>query len=172
VGKFTPYIQLASCEIIRDRRSLEKMNLENRKFFKVKNANNSFLCALCSAPRQMRYKRNLSFKNYLQLTTLAVGLMYFLYPVFGLKTIYLMFIIWVVAELANKMLYRHELPCPYCGFDATWYKRDVKMARKKVEDFWATKNSKQIHDVEANDEAVINNSSLKADSQQEVPAEQ
>ena len=29
-----------------------------------------------------------------------------------------------------------ELPCPHCGFDATWYKRDVKVARRQVLDFW------------------------------------
>lgn len=145
------------------------MDLRDRKFFKVKNPNKSFLCALCSAPRQMKYQRNLSAKNYFQLTMLAVGLVYFLYPVFGFKSMYLMFIIWVVAEIANKMLYRNELPCPYCGFDATWYRRDVKIARKKVEDFWAQRNKPSENNEELVD--ILNKTTLNTESQQEIQAE-
>jgi len=141
------------------------MNLSERKFFKIKKANNSFLCALCSAPRQMRYKRSLSVKNYFQLTLLAITLTYFLYPVFGMKTVYLYFIVWLAAEITNKALYRSELPCPYCGFDATWYKRDVRVARTKVEEFWSAKNAtnnktEEIENIEAN----VNNQSLDAQS--------
>lgn len=148
------------------------MNLGDRKFFKVKNPNKSFLCALCSAPRQMKYNRNLSFKNYLQLTTLAVGLMYFLFPVFGFKTIYLMFVIWFIAEVANKILYRNKLPCPYCGFDATWYRRDVKVARKKVEDFWALRNPKQNLEGEVSEnQQALNKTNLNTESQSEVQSQ-
>jgi hypothetical protein len=145
------------------------MNLRDRKFFKVKNPNKSFLCG---APRQMKYNRNLSFKNYLQLTTLAVGLMYFLFPVFGFKTIYLMFVIWVIAEVANKILYRNELPCPYCGFDATWYRRDVKVARRKVEDFWALRNPKQNLEGEVGEnQQSLNKNNLNTENQSEAQSQ-
>lgn len=148
------------------------MNLGDRKFFKVKNPNKSFLCALCSAPRQMKYNRNLSFKNYLQITTLAVGLVYFLFPVFGFKSIYLMFVIWFIAEVANKILYRNELPCPYCGFDATWYRRDVKVARKKVEDFWVLRNPKQNLESEVSEnQQPLNKTNLNTESQSEVQSQ-
>lgn len=148
------------------------MNLGDRKFFKVKNPHKSFLCALCSAPRQMKYNRNLSFKNYLQITTLAVGLVYFLFPVFGFKSIYLMFVIWFIAEVANKILYRNELPCPYCGFDATWYRRDVKVARKKVEDFWVLRNPKQNLESEVSEnQQPLNKTNLNTESQSEVQSQ-
>lgn len=42
----------------------------------------------------------------------------------------------MMIEIANKMLYRKEIPCPYCGFDATWYRRDVTVANQKVKDYW------------------------------------
>lgn len=44
--------------------------------------------------------------------------------------------VWMSFELINKMLYRKDIPCPYCGFDATWYRRDVKIAHKKVQEYW------------------------------------
>ena len=34
------------------------------------------------------------------------------------------------------MSYRKEIPCPHCGFDASWYKKDVKIARRLVKEFW------------------------------------
>ena len=36
---------------------------------------------------------------------------------------------------------KSEIPCPYCGFDASWYKKDVKIARKKVQEFWKKKEN-------------------------------
>lgn len=140
------------------------MNLEDSRFFKVKNPSKNFLCALCSSPRQMKYKRNLSFKNYLQLTVLGGSLTYFLFPIFGAKTLFLTFIVWMVVEVANKILYRNELPCPYCGFDATWYRRDVKIAKQKVENFW---NEKRPSTVNTTESIEVNNSSLNAPSSAE-----
>lgn len=137
------------------------MDFAQKRFFKVKNPSQHFLCALCSTPRQMKYKRNLSITNYLQLTLLGGSLTYFLYPLFGAKTLFLTFILWMVVEVANKILYRNELPCPYCGFDATWYRRDVKVAKKKVQDFWNERNPQAP--AEENSEPIqVNNSSLNA----------
>lgn len=114
------------------------ISLKSARFYKVKNPTKSFLCALCTAPRQMKYSKNLSIKNYIQITLLCAALSWALFPVMGLKSIYLMFVVWPIVEVANKLLYRKEIPCPYCGFDATWYRRDVKVAKRKVEDFWNT----------------------------------
>lgn len=44
--------------------------------------------------------------------------------------------LWIAFEVVNKILYRKGIPCPYCGFDATWYRRDVKIAHQKVRDYW------------------------------------
>lgn len=38
-------------------------------------------------------------------------------------------------ESIHSSLYRKELRCPFCGFDPSWYKKDVKFARQKVEEF-------------------------------------
>lgn len=112
-------------------------NFQSKRFYKVKKPRSSFLCALCSAPRQMKYSKNLSLKNYFQLTLLAVSLSWLCFPLMGFKSLFWVWIIWPAAEMVNKLLYRKEIPCPYCGFDATWYRRDVRIARKKVEEFWA-----------------------------------
>jgi len=119
-----------------------KTNLEDikkKRFFKVKNSNKDFLCALCKSPRQMKYSKNLSEFNYIQIVLLSAFLSWLLYPVMGLKALTLVLVIWPIFEVTNKMFYRKEIPCPYCGFDATWYRRDVKVAKRKVEDFWKEK---------------------------------
>lgn len=108
------------------------------RFYKVKNPRKQFLCALCRAPRQMKYSKNLSVKNYLQLFILSSFISWATFPLMGFKGLFWVFVVWPVAELANKLIYRKEIPCPYCGFDATWYRRDVKVARRKVEDFWSS----------------------------------
>ncbi len=64
------------------------------------------------------------------------------------KVIYLFFIVWAAYEAVHKMLYRKEIPCPHCGFDATWYKRDVRVARKLVKEFWSAKSMEATTTVE------------------------
>ena len=110
--------------------------LQTGRFYKVKNPRKSFLCALCSAPRSMKYSKNLSGKNYLQILIVSICLSWLLYPVMGVRAVLLIFPLWMIAEVINKLLYRKELPCPYCGFDATWYRRDVTIAQRKVKEFW------------------------------------
>jgi hypothetical protein len=44
-------------------------------------------------------------------------------------------IIFMIFDSTYKSLYRKDLKCPYCGFDPAWYKKDVKFARQKVEEF-------------------------------------
>ncbi len=112
-------------------------SLKNKKFFKVKNSKNEFLCALCKAPRQMRYSKNLSKMFYFRLFLFSAFLAWAAYAFLGPKAMSAIIVIWPIAEFVNKILYRKEIPCPYCGFDATWYRRDVKVAKKKVESFWS-----------------------------------
>ena len=76
-------------------------------------------------------------QNYLHilLIGLVVGLL--CWPLMREKSWALIPIVWAIYEGAHKFLYRKYLTCPHCGFDAPWYKRDIKMARKRVEKFWA-----------------------------------
>lgn len=113
-------------------------SLQSKKFYRVKQPSREFLCALCSAPRQMRYSKFLSVKNYLQVILLTATLSYFLFPLMKAKVVFLFFPVWLAFELGNKLLYRKELPCPYCGFDPSWYRRDVRVAKKMVQNFWQT----------------------------------
>lgn len=99
-----------------------------------KNSKECF-CALCRSPRKLRYSRFLSKMNYLQILFLAVGMTAILYPLIGFKGIASFPVVWAIFESVHKSLYRKELVCPYCGFDPKWYKKDVKLARQKVEEF-------------------------------------
>lgn len=107
-----------------------------KRFYRVKGARREFLCALCRAPRQMRYSSKLAAKNYAQLLIFSLSLVWMLFPWFGIRSTLLALAIWPCVEFVNKLLYRKEISCPYCGFDATWYRRDVRVARRKVEEFW------------------------------------
>jgi hypothetical protein len=66
------------------------------------------------------------------------------YPFWGVKVAVVIPIIWGLFEAAHKLLFRKEIPCPYCGFDATWYKRDVKLARKAVKEFWDSEKKEDL----------------------------
>jgi hypothetical protein len=105
------------------------------RVFRVKNPKTNFFCACCRAPRALRYHRILSLRNLLQVTIVSAFLVWSLFSFLEWKSLPVFFIVWGIFECSRKMLYRRELPCPYCGFDATWYRRDVRVARKQVETF-------------------------------------
>lgn len=107
-----------------------------KRVYKVKDAVVEFLCPLCSAPRGLRYRSKLTQKNYVHIIMINLVLGLLLFNLMSFKVIYLFFLVWAAYEAVHKMLYRKEIPCPHCGFDATWYKRDVKIARKLVHEFW------------------------------------
>lgn len=112
-----------------------------------KRVKTEFLCALCGTKRELRYNKNLTLLNYFQILLTSSALIYLLFPYFSYKALYILFIVWLVFEISIKLLYRRDIPCKNCGFDATWYKRDVKLARKKVEEFWSqNKTSKNQQD--------------------------
>lgn len=105
------------------------------RFFKTKNPQRNFFCALCRAPRGLRYGRHLTQANYLQIVVLTAFTVWALFPLVEWKSLSSLFIYWAAFEATRKTLYRKELKCPYCGFDATWYRKDVRIARRQVEDF-------------------------------------
>ena len=70
---------------------------------------------------------------------ISVVLSLLLFPLMGLKSMFMVFGVWAIYETVYKSLYRKEIPCPHCGFDTTWYKRDVRVAKRLVEQFWASK---------------------------------
>jgi hypothetical protein len=69
----------------------------------------------------------------------------------GYKGALSFFIFWGFFEFFNKSFFRKEIPCPDCGFDATWYKRDVRVAKKLVSTYWDEKLGK-INPIEISDD--------------------
>ena len=117
-----------------------KKPLENR-VYKFKNKNQVFFCPLCRTERGITISPRLTKKNYLQILLTSIVFGSALYPIMGVKCFFVFFVVWAVFELAVRTDYKKQVPCPHCGFDATWYKRDVKVARQQVKDFWAQKQT-------------------------------
>jgi hypothetical protein len=56
---------------------------------------------------------------------------------------FVFFVYWLGFEATVRLLFKKDLPCPHCGFDASWYKRDVRITRQKVEEFWKAQQQKE-----------------------------
>ena len=114
--------------------------LESREYT-YKNATKNFYCPLCRTERAVTISPRLTTKNYVQifLTSLVLGAA--LYPLMSVRSFFVFFVVWAAFEIAVRTDFKKQVPCPHCGFDATWYKRDVKVARKLVKEFWEAKNA-------------------------------
>lgn len=108
----------------------------SRRIFKHKNPSMRFFCPLCGTERAFTYRPRLSQKNYFQIAVSGLFLAVITYPLLKVAALFSVFVVWGAAEFAVRTLFRKEIPCPHCGFDASWYKKDVKVARKKVKEFW------------------------------------
>lgn len=98
-------------------------------------AKKEFFCACCRSPRTLRYSRRLLGRHFIQILVLTIVVAACVYPWLNWKGVMSMPIIWAIFESVHKSLFRKDVKCPYCGFDPTWYKKDVRVARKQVEDF-------------------------------------
>jgi len=112
------------------------MTKYSKKTFKAnQNEKTQCFCAHCRSPRVIRYSRRLMVRHYFQILTLGFVFTASTHPWFGLSGAFALPLIWATFESTHKALYRRDLKCPFCGFDPTWYKKDVKVARRKVEEF-------------------------------------
>ena len=111
-------------------------SLVSSRICRVKSPRVEFYCPLCRSPRGLKNSAKLSIGNYLQITALSAFCIWVSYPLFKEKVFFWPLLIWTLFELGKNLVYRGEIPCPHCGFDATQYKRDVKLARAKVQRFW------------------------------------
>lgn len=114
--------------------------LESRTY-RYKNPAMEFFCPLCRTKRAIITNPHLTLKNYFQITLLTGLTSMSLWGVMSWRVVFSFFLYWALFEGARRILFRKEIPCPHCGFDASWYKRDVKMARQLVHHFWETKNN-------------------------------
>ena len=111
------------------------------RIFKIKNPATKFYCPLCRTERAFIYHPHLSSKHYVQIFMTSVILVLLTFPIMGYGSFASFFLVWGIFEMAVRLLFRQEVPCPHCGFDASWYKRDVKVAKRRVQEFWAQKNN-------------------------------
>lgn len=116
----------------------------------LKPAKREVFCALCRSPREIKTSPDLTMLNYLQIFFIAGLFTALTYSWINIKGILIAIPLWAGFEFVKKSLYRKELSCPKCGFDPTWYKRDVKMARAKVQSFFeGQKQTSSSNDVVA-----------------------
>lgn len=92
-------------------------------------------CALCRSPRKLKISRYLKNQHYGQILVLTIVVTASLFPWLDWKGAMSLPVVWGIFESIHKSLYRRDLKCPYCGFDPKWYKKDIKLARFKVEEF-------------------------------------
>ncbi len=108
--------------------------IETRSFMSKKESSECF-CVLCSSPRKLRYTRYLQPRHYFQIIVLTIGITAVSFPWLALNGAFSLPVVWALFESIHKSLYRKDLKCSICGFDPKWYKKDVKLARRKVEEF-------------------------------------
>jgi hypothetical protein len=103
---------------------------------------------------------HLTLKNYLQISLCTLLTTLAFWPLMHVRGAFSFFVYWTAFEWVRRSLYRQEVPCPHCGFDASWYKRDVKVARELVYSFWSEKqaDTPQDDDANLNEEAKIEES--------------
>lgn len=101
----------------------------------MKKSSNECFCACCRTPRKLRYARYLTKMHYAQILVLTLVFAAATFPWLVWKGLFALPLIWGIFESTHKSLYRKDLQCPYCGFDPKWYRKDVKLARQKVEEF-------------------------------------
>ena len=119
----------------------------DRRPYKLKNAVLEFLCPLCGVERGISVHYKLTKSNYFQILILSSILFLAGFPFIGLGGFIFFPIIGISFEFVRRVVFRKEIPCPHCGFDAVWYKKDVPKAKQLVHEFWdknkEDKNSSQ-----------------------------
>jgi hypothetical protein len=89
------------------------------RVFKFKNPRMEFFCPLCRSQRGFLYSPRLTKKNYVQVFFISLVLSMILYPFLGPRSVVVFFLVWGVMEFSKRVLFKKEIPCPHCGFDAT-----------------------------------------------------
>lgn len=119
------------------------MDMQPTFTYRAKKSVMTFFCPLCRSERVQRVHARMSAKNHVQLGMLTILSLMILYPVMQWRALGVYFLYWGLFEASIRLLFKKEVPCPHCGFDATWYKRDVKVARRKVQEFWAKREAEK-----------------------------
>ena len=124
--------------------------LEQRTF-RYKNPHMEFFCPLCATKRAVTTSPHLNLKNFLQVSLITMALTAVFFPLMQWKGAFSFFLVWAFFEAALRLNFRKEVPCPHCGFDASWYKKDVNVARRKVDEFWGDHKKSVAQDIPEDD---------------------
>lgn len=118
-----------------------KLRPLEKRVYRYKNPSKTFFCPLCRTERAVTISPRLTNKNYAQILLTSIVFSALLYPLMEVRSFFVFFVVWAIFELAVRSDFKKQVPCPHCGFDATWYKKDVKVARQLVKDFWEQKKA-------------------------------
>ena len=119
--------------------------IESRTY-KLRNPAMTFYCPLCRMERSVTVRPRLKAIHFLQIILVTLFLIAISWSFMGLGSLVWFFVVWGTFEAVLRATFRKEVPCPHCGFDASWYKRDVKVARKLVSEFWEGKKPPQAQE--------------------------
>ncbi len=117
--------------------------MESLPFQYQKRAFWEFICPICKKERRSSYWPSPRTRHYWQLAAVGLFVTACGWPFVGFKGFFLIFPIWGAFEFIYRSRARQSLTCPHCGFDPYLYKYDVKLARDKVEKFFAEKKKAQ-----------------------------
>lgn len=100
-----------------------------------------FYCPACKTLRRSFYWPSPRKHHYISVTILGLTASLLFWPWLGFKAAFFVFPLWGAFELIYRSRSRIALICPHCSFDPYLYKYDVKLARKKMEKFFADKTT-------------------------------
>ena len=129
------------------------MDKINRKFkpdfrpYKYTKSHEKFFCPLCTTERAFTIGHKISLKNFGQIIIATLFVSLLLYPFMGFESIYSFFAVWACFEIGLRLNFRKEIACPHCGFDASWYRKDIRIAKKLIDEFWIDKKKEQGHEI-------------------------
>ncbi len=109
--------------------------LETRPF-QHKKVLTRFYCPLCNTKRSFTISPRLQLRHYFHISLTSAIIILSTYSIMGLRSLFWPLVVWALFECGARLLFKKEIPCPYCGFDASWYKKDVKTAKRLVQEFW------------------------------------
>jgi hypothetical protein len=109
--------------------------------YKYKNPKVTFFCPLCRTKRAFVNTHRLTIANYVQISLITLIFVAATYPLMELRGFPSFFVFWGAFELGRRVIFRKDIPCPHCGFDASWYKKNVPIAKRLVDEFWQKKSS-------------------------------
>ena len=112
------------------------------RVYRYKNPCLEFFCPLCGSSRAFNSTYKLGWRHYGQIAFIGLVIAGMSYSTVGVRGIFFVFPVWIGFELFARAFFRGEIPCPHCGFDASWYQRDVRVSREKVKKFWEKKKYK------------------------------